>query len=99
MLRHVAVFTFRSDTPPAQLAALEDGLARLPGLVPEIRGYTYGRDAGLAPGNDQFAVVADFDDAAAYARYAAHPDHQRLIATLIRPIMATRHAIQFVWDS
>ena len=98
MLRHVAVFTFQPGTSSEQIRALMDGLAGLPALVPEIRSFAFGPDAGLTPGNDDYVVVAAFEDTDAYMRYAANPDHQALIATLVRPIVASRHAVQFVWE-
>jgi hypothetical protein len=58
MLRHVAVFTFTAEAIPAQVDALIDGLVRLPGEIPEIRDYRFGRDGGLRPGTADFAVVA-----------------------------------------
>ncbi|MCA1690828.1 MAG: Dabb family protein [Acidimicrobiales bacterium] len=96
MLRHVAVFTFTPETTDAQVQALIEGLGRLPNVIPEIREYRFGPDVGEAEGNDAFAVVADFEDVEAYRRYAGHPAHQELIVNLIRPILATRHAVQFV---
>ena len=35
----------------------------LPGQIPELRAYDVGADEGLVPGNGDFAVVADVDDA------------------------------------
>jgi hypothetical protein len=49
----------------------------------------------LGGGNEDFALVADFDDADAYRRYAEHPAHRHLIATLLMPLLGTRHAVQF----
>ncbi len=95
MLRHVAIFTFASETTPAQVRALMDGLAQLPGQIPEIRDYHFGPDAGLRPGTADFAVVADFDDADAYRRYAEHPAHQELLTALLEPIAAERRSVQF----
>ncbi|MFN2606729.1 MAG: Dabb family protein [Acidimicrobiales bacterium] len=104
MLRHVALFSWNPDASAAAIRAFADGLAALPGRVPEIRSYTFGPDARLAglPGQDaasggadDFALVADFDDAAAYLRYAEHPAHRHLIAELLRPIVAGRHAVQY----
>ena len=94
MLRHVAVFTWKPGTTEDDTARLTRGLAALPGQIPEIRAYVFGPDAGLGTGNADFAVVADFDDAEAYARYAAHPAHQTLLADLLRPILAERHSVQ-----
>jgi hypothetical protein len=94
MLRHVAVFTWKPGTTERSLEAMRAGLAGLPGQIPEIRAYTFGPDAGLAEGNDAFAVVADFDDEEGWRRYATHPAHLEVIEELVRPLAATRHAVQ-----
>jgi hypothetical protein len=95
VLRHVVLFRWKPETRPEQLAALEQALAALPAQVPEIRRYVYGRDARLVEGNFDFAIVADFADAEAWRRYAAHPAHQELIAEQVRPIVAERAAVQY----
>ena len=71
-----------------------EALAELPDRIPEIRRYAFGADLGLAEGNYDFAVVGDFDDEDAYRRYAAHPEHQRVIAERIRPLIDSRVAVQ-----
>jgi hypothetical protein len=98
MLRHVVVFRWSPETRPEQVAALRDGLAALPGLVPEIRAYAFGSDAGLKPENGDFAVVADFDDVDGYRRYADNPDHRAVVTDLVAPIVASRSAVQFEID-
>lgn len=95
MIRHVVVFSWNDYVTEADIAAVGAALAKLPGQVPEIRRYSFGRDAGLVAGNSQFAVVADFDDAAGYATYASHPDHLVVLETLVRPRLASRAAVQF----
>ena len=57
--------------------------------------YEFGPDAGLAEGNFDFVVVADFDDEAAYGRYASHPAHVALIRDRIRPFISERVAVQY----
>lgn len=94
-LTHVAIFTWAPDATDARRAELCDGLAALPGLIPEIRSYRFGPDAGLVAGNDEFAVVADFDDVDGYRSYAADPHHVDIIERLLKPIVRTRHAVQF----
>jgi stress responsive alpha/beta barrel protein len=95
VIRHVVVFRWKSGTTPAQLDALERALAEMPKRVSQIRRYRFGRDAGLAQGNFDFAVVADFDDADGWRAYWADAFHQRLIAEHVRPIAAERAALQF----
>lgn len=95
-LTHVAIFTWSAEATDARRAELCDGLAALPGLIPEIRSYRFGADAGLVPGNDEFAVVAGFDDAEGYRSYASDPHHVDVLERLLKPIVRTRHAVQFL---
>lgn len=95
MVRHVVMFRWKPDTPQAAKRAVQEGLARLPAAIPEIRRYEFGRDLALADGNFDFAVVADFADADAYRRYASHEAHQAVIAERIRPHVAERSAVQY----
>lgn len=95
MIRHCVALTFSPDVTEEQLAAVEAGLATLPGAIDAIRRYSYGRDLGLADTNASFAVVADFDSVAGYEFYRDHPVHQHVIATVIRPILVGRSAVQY----
>ena len=95
IFRHVVLFRFRPEATAAQLAALERALAALPGQVPQIRAYRFGADAGLVPGNFDFAIVADFADDEAFRAYVDHPAHQRLVAEHVRPLTAERAAVQY----
>ena len=94
-LTHVALFTWKPGTTEEQVAELSAGLATLPGLIPEIKGYRFGPDAGLAEGNVDYGVVADFDSAEGYRAYAAHPAHRAVIESLIKPIRDRRTGLQF----
>ena len=98
MLRHVVCLTWTDDATPDAVAAVAAGLAELPALIPELRGYRFGPDAGLASGNADFAVVADFDDEAGWRRYTDHPAHQAVIRDRIRPILKARAAVQHQLD-
>lgn len=97
MVRHVALLTFQPNTPRADLDAVADALRTLPGRIPDLRGYSVGVDLGLAGadgGNADLSIVADVDDVAGYEAYRDHPEHQRIIAEMIRPILASRVAVQ-----
>lgn len=91
---HVALFTWKPGTTDQQIRELTDALTALPAAIPEIRSFRVGPDAGVSPGNDAYAVVAEFDDLDAFRRYAADPDHRDIIERLLTPILATRHAAQ-----
>ena len=94
-LVHVALFTWKPGITDQQIAELAEALAALPGVIPEIRSYRFGRDAGLGEGNFDFAVVAEFDSAEGYGVYATHPAHVDVITRLIRPLRDQRSAVQF----
>jgi hypothetical protein len=95
MIRHVVVFTWRDGATAEQKAAAAAALTTLPPLMTGLRSYTYGPDAGLASGNADFAIVADFDDVAFYLAYRENPVHQDIIQRLIVPIAGERRAVQF----
>lgn len=95
MFRHVVLFTWAQEATEEQKAKIAEELRRLPGVISEIRAYTVGADAGVNPGNHQFAVVADFDDVDDYLVYRDHPAHQAVIAEHIKPVLASRAAAQF----
>ncbi|HJV09191.1 MAG TPA: Dabb family protein [Acidimicrobiales bacterium] len=94
-MTHAALFTWKPGTSDQQVEELAAALATLPELIPEIRAFRLGVDAGVSVGNDRFAVVAEFDDVEAYQRYASDPRHRAMIDGLLKPILGTRHAVQF----
>ncbi|GAA2215493.1 hypothetical protein GCM10009850_109610 [Nonomuraea monospora] len=94
MIRHIVLFTWTEAATAEQKAAVTAELGKLPGLIPELRAYTVGEDAGINQGNHEYAVVADFDSVDDYLVYRDHPDHQKVIADTIRPILASRAAVQ-----
>lgn len=93
--RHVATFVFRDDATDEQIAAVTEGLAALPAQIPEIGAYRIGPDLGLNEGNHHYAVVADFESIDGYLAYRDHPAHQAVLAARIRPILASRAAVQY----
>ena len=95
-MTHVALFTWKPGTSDEQVQRLTDALTALPGLIPDIRSFKVGPDAGVSVGNDRYAVVAEFDDLEAYRRYATDPRHRDVIERLLKPLLGTRHAVQLV---
>ncbi|WP_026341796.1 Dabb family protein [Actinomadura atramentaria] len=93
--RHVVVFRWVEGTTVAQQEEVAARLRALTGVIPEIRAYAAGLDAGINPGNHEFAVVADFDSREDYLVYRDHPEHRAVIEELITPILAERAAVQY----
>jgi oligoribonuclease len=94
-IRHVVLFRWAEDTTPEQVEAVVSALSELPSIIPELRDYRVGVDIEATPGNDQFAVVADFDSVDAWRTYVANDRHQEIIAGLIKPILGERRAVQY----
>ena len=94
-IRHVACFRFRPGTTSDQVEAMTEGLLTLPSVIPQIAEYRIGPDLKLNDDSWDFCVIADFTDTADYRAYQANPEHQRLIATLVKPILAERASVQY----
>ena len=95
MFRHVVLFSWTQDATEAQQLAMADELRKLPAAVDTIRAYEVGPDAGVNPGNFDFAVVAKFDDADGYRAYRDHPAHRTVVEQYVNPIVARRAGVQF----
>lgn len=97
MFRHCVMFKFKAETSAAQR---QDIVAQIAGLaqLPMVRNYQFGADAGLAEGNFDFALVADFDDLEAYKAYAVDPIHVAVLTDYLRPNISARSAVQYQLD-
>jgi hypothetical protein len=95
MIRHTVLFKWTAEATGEQKQAAHDQLAKLPSIVPSVRAFVLGPDAGLNQGNFEFAVSADFDDEAGYLAYRDDPGHRDIVTRFITPILAERAAIQF----
>ena len=94
MLRHIALLAWKQEATPEQKAEAAAQIASLPTLVPTIRAFASGADAGIREDTYDFAVTADFDDAAGYLAYRDDPRHQEIVAKYIAPIRAKGAAVQ-----
>lgn len=95
LLRHVNLFTWADGASAEAVAALGAELDRMAAEIPEVRSVRYGPDLRLMDSNVDFVVEEEFDDADAFRRYLAHPAHDRMVREFLRPILASRHAVQY----
>ena len=95
MIRHVVMFTWTPEATPAQKERVLTELRTLPPLMAGLRAYHAGPDAGLVPGNFDFAVVADFDDTDSYLAYRDNPEHKDIISRFSGPHAKSRAAVQY----
>lgn len=93
-VRHVVMFRWRDGVTDADVEALRRALSALPAAVGTIVAYDFGADLGINEGNADFVVVADFASREDYLVYRDHPEHRRVIAELILPVITDRVAVQ-----
>lgn len=96
MLRHLVLFDLADDADPAAVDAAIAALRDLADLVEVVRELHVGRDAGLADGNVDLALLVVVDDAAAWRAYQDHPAHQTVVTEHVRPLVTGRAAAQLV---
>jgi Stress responsive A/B Barrel Domain len=95
MIRHTVLFKWKPEATDDEKEQVATELAKLPSVVPSLRAFACGHDAGLAQGNFDFAVTADFDDEAGFHAYRNDPVHREIVERRILPITAQRVAVQF----
>ncbi len=95
LITHCALFTFNEGTKDEEIEDLMSALETLKDDIPEIQSFRAGKGSDLASTTCDFAVVAEFADLDAYKIYATHAAHIKVIENKLKPILATRTAIQF----
>jgi hypothetical protein len=83
MIQHVVFLKFKPETTEAMISEIETGLGALPGRIPEIRHYAFGRDVVRSQRSYDFALVSMFEDLDALKRYSGHPDHQAVLEKIL----------------
>lgn len=96
MIKHVVVMKFKPGVSEADITQLEQGLDRLPGTIPEILSYDFGRDIVHSPRSFDFALVSSFTDMDALKRYQGHPEHMKVLE-LVRSLCDQIIAVDFTF--
>lgn len=93
--RHVVMFRWADDAPADRRDAAVEALRHLGEEVADLGTLSVGVDAGLADGNADVVVVADFASREDYLAYAQDPRHQKVVQEFVRPVIAERVALQY----
>ena len=96
MLRHIVLFDLADDADDAAVDAAVAALRGLADEIEEVHELHVSRDAGLADGNADLALLVVVEDATAWQAYQQHPSHQQVVAEHIRPLVSGRTAAQLV---
>ncbi|MFK0237472.1 Dabb family protein [Streptomyces vinaceus] len=79
MIHHIVLFRLKPgvDRDSPEFKAAEELQERMGEEIGELRAWTCGRNVSDRPAAYDYAVLGLLDDAAALARYLAHPFHLR----------------------
>ena len=80
MIRHAVFFKFKPEASSADRAAFVTMLRELPTLIPSIQQPEVGEDFAGTPRSYHVMLLFSFADKQALKDYAAHPDHQPVLA-------------------
>ena len=83
-LRHVVLFSFKSDAPADTVDAVVTGFGKLKDAIPGIQAYEWGTNVSPEGLNDGFTHCFTLTFASAPERdtYLNHPAHQAFVQTL-----------------
>ena len=95
MFRHVVMFEWVDGVDSADIDSMAAALDALVSTVPEVVSYLHGPDVGISEGNFDYVIVGEFASDDDYVVYRDHPEHQRIIADLVKPHVAKRAAVQY----
>ena len=95
MFRHVVMFEWNDDVSTADIEAMGTALDALVPTVAEVVDYRHGADLGISEGNFDYVIVGEYASVEDYVVYRDHPEHQRIIAELIKPHVKARAAVQY----
>lgn len=94
MVKHVVFMKFKKDAVDSEIGEVEKGLAGLPAIISEIRGFEFGRDVVRSERSFDFALVSQFEDLEALDRYRVHPAHLAVVEK-IKKVAETLLAVDF----
>jgi hypothetical protein len=95
VIEHIVLFKVKPDTTPAAAARMLDELRLLPRLVPGIVELSCGRNFSSRSQGYSHGLLVRFNDRADLERYIVHPEHQRVVAESVRPVIEEVLAVDY----
>ena len=95
LVTHIVIFNWIAGTTAEQVSDLRAALDRMADDLADLASIRHGPDLGFRETNGDYALVATFQDKAAWDAYQAHPKHKAFVAEMVTPLQASRTAIQF----
>lgn len=94
MLRHIVLLTFKPDATETQVMNWRAAVREMCETSAEVLSFSLGRNIGSGPNHFDAALVADFEDMAAFRRYVGSPAHTAYVQDHARHVVDRIAAIQ-----
>lgn len=98
-LRHIVLMRFAGGIEPEELARMDQAVIAMATAIPEVLASSGGADMSGKDESYDYAIIFDFDDAAAYERYRVHPAHKAFIADFMKGRAIDKARIQLTVPS
>jgi hypothetical protein len=89
MLNHIVVMKFKPDLSESDIHSVIMQLADLQKIIPSIKHFSFGKNCSPEQLHKGFThvFVMSFDDAKGRDVYLEHPEHQRIAAEILVPML------------
>jgi hypothetical protein len=94
MILHLALFTWRDDVTPDDVAELTRQLTDMASGIPGLRRYHCGENLRLRPSDADYAVFAMVDDADGLSAYLDSEEHKAVYDRILGRMIERRQAAQ-----
>jgi hypothetical protein len=95
MIEHIVLFRWTDAATPEAKANVITELRKLKGKIPGIVDLSCGENFSDRAKGYTHGLVVRFTDRAALQAYGPHPEHQRVVQNLIKPIAADILALDY----
>lgn len=88
MIRHVVMWRFRPGLSADRKESFHAAVSALPAHIASIEEMVCGPALSLQPGDIDYVLVLDFEDAGGFRKYKDHDAHRQLIDEHVRECVA-----------
>jgi hypothetical protein len=95
VVEHLVMFKFKVDVADSEMEAAAAGLRALKDKIPGVIHITAGKNFTERSQGHQMGLVVRLKDRDALATYAKHPEHVKVVETLIKPKIENVIAVDY----
>ncbi len=95
MIRHILLFSFRTDADEKERQLLLDELRRLPEQFRAIKNFELGKNASRRDAGYEYGMTASFDTVSDLESYLTSERHEHFVGDRFRPLVSGRTIVSF----